>query len=70
MRCCVLHVQAGRTLRQWMPIAVYAAPVTGIAAFILGLAAMAIEGAHPFKGGSEGLVGWITDAHYAKWVRM
>lgn len=60
--------QVGRTLRKWMPIFIYAFPVTGIAAVQLTLAALAIERQSMFKAGEKGVFGWAADAHFAPYV--
>ena len=38
------YLVAGRKLRQWMPLFVYTVPVTGIAAILLGIMSLMIEG--------------------------
>tara|TARA_B100000131_G_scaffold323090_1_gene379751 strand:- start:8487 stop:9425 length:939 start_codon:yes stop_codon:yes gene_type:complete len=51
------YLAAGRTLREWMPLFLYAFPVTLIAAIGLSISAMIIEGA-PLGMVSTGLLGW------------
>ncbi|KAK9824921.1 hypothetical protein WJX74_006823 [Apatococcus lobatus] len=53
------YLSIGRMLRAWMPLYLYAAPVTGIAALLLSLAAIPISPARPFVMGTGGLVGWL-----------
>ena len=53
------YLSIGRMLRSWMPLYLYAAPVTGIAALLLSLAAIPISPARPFIMGTGGLVGWL-----------
>jgi hypothetical protein len=61
--------QVGRELRQWMPIFVYAFPVTALAALLCTGGALAIEGAGLLTPGAGGAFGWAADAFYAPWVR-
>lgn len=50
--------------RRWMPVFVYAAVVTSLAAALLTLAAAAVEGAVLGAGGAKGVFGWATDLRY------
>lgn len=59
------YLYAGRHLRAWMPIFVYATIVTGIAAILLMITAVLAEGASVSAGGGDGLFGWVVDGHYA-----
>lgn len=59
------YLYAGRHLRAWLPIFVYACLVTGSAAVLLMAAAMVLEGSSLWGGGKEGVVGWVVDGHYA-----
>jgi len=59
----VPYLLIGRHLRVWMPLFVYAAPVTFLAAGCLTLAGLA-EGSKPFAAGKEGMVGWIASTHF------
>jgi len=47
-----------------MPVFVYAFAVTGLAASLLTLAAMAFEGARLFQAGTGGCFGWAADTRY------
>ena len=53
------YLTIGRLLRSWMPLWLYAAPVTGTAALLLSLAAVLVSPARPFVLGTGGLVGWL-----------
>lgn len=55
-----VHLELGRALRSWMPIYVYAAPVTATAALILSVGGILIEGSHLFVGGASGVFGYLT----------
>jgi hypothetical protein len=50
--------------RRWMPIFVYAFAVTGLAAALLTLSAIAVEGARQGRAGPGGSFGWAADTHY------
>ena len=54
----VPYLLIGKRLRAWMPIFVYAAPVTAIAATLLSLAAAVFEA-------PAALLGWLTSGRYA-----
>mmetsp|Transcript_15190 Transcript_15190/g.26341 ORF Transcript_15190/g.26341 Transcript_15190/m.26341 type:complete len:442 (+) Transcript_15190:67-1392(+) len=62
------YLLIGRQLRSWMPIFVYAAPVTCIGALGLTLVALVADGASFVKPGAEGVFGWLASAHYAPLV--
>ncbi|GIL68446.1 hypothetical protein Vafri_21721 [Volvox africanus] len=62
------YLSVGRRLRQWMPIFVYAFPVTGIAALGLTLGGLALEPVTLTGSGSGGVFGWLRSGHYAPWV--
>ena len=51
------YLAAGRVLRSWMPLFLYAFPVTAIAAIGLAISSVLIEGA-PIGMVSEGVLGW------------
>lgn len=51
------YLAAGRVLREWMPLFIYAFPVTLIAAIGLSISALFVEGA-PLSMVSTGLLGW------------
>lgn len=54
----------GAHLRKWLPIFLYATPVTGFAALLLSLAALAFGEATLLGSGNTGLLGWVTDKAY------
>lgn len=58
------YLVIGRRLRAWMPLCVYAAPVTGLAAALLTAGGAVAEGSTLFKAGKHGLFGWAASAHY------
>ena len=60
-----LHV--GRKLRGWMPIFLYALPVTAVAAVVSTLAAMLLEGAALAQLGSQGAFGYFDRQHFG-WI--
>ncbi|GIM12972.1 hypothetical protein Vretimale_16154 [Volvox reticuliferus] len=62
------YLSVGRRMRQWMPIFVYAFPVTGIAALGLTLWGLALEPVTLTGSGSGGVFGWLRSSHYAPWV--
>jgi len=64
----VPYLLIGRRLRSWMPLWVYAAPVTALAASELTLAAALLEGSRPFVPGRNGLFGWLASLHYLPFV--
>ncbi|BFI20894.1 hypothetical protein MPTK1_7g17260 [Marchantia polymorpha subsp. ruderalis] len=56
----VAYISAGKHLRGWMPLYVYAFPVTAGAASILTLAGMSLEGLHHSPSGEiSGPFGWL-----------
>ncbi len=57
------YLVAGRKLRQWMPLFVYTVPVTGIAAILLGIMSLMIEGS-TFSMNQEdiSIFGWISSS--------
>lgn len=54
----------GAHLRKWLPIFLYATPVTGFAALLLSLAALAFGEATLLGPGNTGLFGYVTDKAY------
>ena len=60
------YLTIGRLLRSWMPIWLYAALVTGTAALLLSLAAVAVSPAQPFVLGTGGLFGWLLPKYLPK----
>ena len=64
------YLEIGRRLRRWMPLFVYACPVTGAAALMLTLAALATESAAADSAGVRGgvLLGWVLKWEYAACV--
>lgn len=57
------YLIAGRKLRQWMPLFVYTVPVTGIAAILLGIMSLMIEGT-TFSMSQEDMAifGWMSSS--------
>ncbi len=57
------YLIAGRTLRQWMPLFLYTVPVTGVAAILLGIMSMIIEGS-TFSMSQEdiSIFGWMSSS--------
>lgn len=57
------YLIAGRKLRQWMPLFVYTVPVTGVAAILLGIMSMIIEGSK-FSMSQEdiSIFGWMSSS--------
>ncbi|GLC33755.1 hypothetical protein PLESTM_000107800 [Pleodorina starrii] len=72
------YLSVGRRLRQWMPIFVYAFPVTAAAALALTLGGLALEPVSLGGAGSGGVFGWLVggsgsrsgsrSTHYGGWV--
>jgi drug/metabolite transporter (DMT)-like permease len=62
------YLLIGRKLRSWMPLFIYAAPVTLLAAFQLTLAAILVEGSKCFVSGSGGVFGWAGSMHFLPFV--
>jgi hypothetical protein len=62
------QLEAGKRLRAYQPVFVYAMPVTAIGATLLTLCGLAFE-AHTFFGADRhGVFGWLASAHYAPFV--
>jgi len=64
------YLSAGSKMREWMPLFVYALPVTGIASLLLSVTAMATEGVGLLKSGGGGIFGWIASAYWWKVVYL
>eukprot|EP00887_Chlorella_sp_A99_P004332 scaffold15.g4332.t1 len=60
----IVYLLVGRSLRQWMPLFVYAFPVTALAAVELTTAGAALEGARFAAAGAHGVFGWAASPHY------
>lgn len=60
-----LHV--GRKLREWMPIFLYALPVTAVSAALSTLAAILFEGTALLQSGPTGAFGYFDKKHFG-WV--
>ncbi|KAL0053403.1 hypothetical protein WJX82_005226 [Trebouxia sp. C0006] len=58
------YIIIGAHLRKWLPIFLYATPVTGFAALLLSIAALVVGEATFSGSGSSGLFGWMTDKAY------
>jgi drug/metabolite transporter (DMT)-like permease len=59
------YLSIGRRLRHWMPTFVYAAPVTAVAALVLSLAGLAVEGVSVVRSGKHGVFGWMGSGRHA-----
>jgi drug/metabolite transporter (DMT)-like permease len=62
------YLLIGRKLRSWMPLFIYAAPVTLLAAIELTIAAILFEGAKIFTAGGGGVFGWAGSLHFLPFV--
>ena len=64
------YIIIGAHLRRWLPIFLYATPVTGFAALLLSIAAVTVDKAHWLSSGDQaggqhhGLFGWLIDTAY------
>ncbi len=58
------YIIIGAHLRKWLPIFLYATPVTGFAALLLSVAAVVVGEATFSGSGNTGLFGWVTDTAY------
>lgn len=65
------YIVIGAHLRRWLPIFLYATPVTGFAALLLSMAAFSFEQGQWFGSGGEaaqrrhqGVFGWLMDKSY------
>lgn len=58
------YIIIGAHLRRWLPIFLYATPVTGFAALLLSIAALSTGQAQFLGIGSSGLFGWLMDKSY------
>lgn len=58
------YIIIGSHLRKWLPIFLYATPVTGFAALLLSVAALTVGEVHLLGAGNQGLFGWILDKKY------
>ena len=54
------YLQAGAAVRGWMPIFVYAFPVTAVSAVLLTLVAFAVDRVSPFTTGANGAFGYLS----------
>jgi drug/metabolite transporter (DMT)-like permease len=62
------YLLIGRKLRAFMPLFIYAAPVTLLAALQLTLASLLVEGSKIFSAGSGGVFGWVASTHFFPFV--
>lgn len=61
----VVYISAGQHLRGWMPLYVYAFPVTAIAAFLLALGGIGLEGLEVSSTGEIcGPFGWVRKEYW------
>ena len=58
------YIIIGAHLRKWLPVFLYATPVTGFAALLLSVAALASGEATLSGSGNTGLFGWVADKSY------
>ena len=61
------YLQAGAAVRKWMPIFVYAFPVTATSAVLLTLVALFTDRAQLFAAGRDGVFGYFASRHWV-WV--
>jgi len=61
----VVYLAVGRMLRGWMPLFIYAFPVTFASAVVSFLASVALEGSTFLGEGGTALFGWFFDL---KWL--
>ncbi|BDA43498.1 hypothetical protein COCOBI_04-5100 [Coccomyxa sp. Obi] len=59
----IAYLSIGRHLRAWMPLFVYAFPVTGSAAGFLTVSAVSFGGASVTSPGATGVAGWIMSKY-------
>mmetsp|Transcript_32074 Transcript_32074/g.76227 ORF Transcript_32074/g.76227 Transcript_32074/m.76227 type:complete len:412 (-) Transcript_32074:512-1747(-) len=64
------YLSAGGKLREWMPLFVYAATVTAVAAVLLMISAMVGESTGLFASGTGGAFGWIASHYWWKVVYL
>lgn len=57
------YLQAGAAVRKWMPIFVYALPVTFVSAVLLTLVALLVDKADIFARGKGGIFGYVASWH-------
>jgi drug/metabolite transporter (DMT)-like permease len=62
------YLLIGRKLRAWMPLFIYAAPVTCLAALQLSIASLLFEGSKIFTAGGGGVFGWAGSIHFLPFV--
>lgn len=58
------YIIIGSHMRQWLPLFLYASPVTNFAAFLVSFAAIMCHEATFASPGKAGLFGWTTDKSY------
>jgi hypothetical protein len=61
------YLQAGRSVRSWMPIFLYAMPVTTVSAIVLTIVALLVEGTRITGVGPRSAFGYFNPA-YLPWV--
>lgn len=61
------YLQAGSSVRGWMPIFMYSMPVTAVSAVLMSLIALAVDRPGIFVAGRGGLFGYWASHHWA-WV--
>jgi drug/metabolite transporter (DMT)-like permease len=57
------YLQAGSAVRGWMPIFIYALPVTAVSAVLLSLVAFLVDKLSLFAAGSTGIFGYFASSH-------
>lgn len=58
------YIVIGSHMRKWLPLFLYASPVTNFAAFLVSFAAVMCHEATFSSPGNAGLFGWTTDKSY------
>jgi drug/metabolite transporter (DMT)-like permease len=57
------YLQAGSAVRGWMPIFIYALPVTAVSALLLSLVALLVDRLSIFRSGASGIFGYFASLH-------
>lgn len=62
------YFMLGSHVRKWLPIYIYAFPVTFIGGLLLTLAGVLLEGNSAFSGGMAGVCGWLVSPQHLPFV--